>query len=190
MNQHQRHLRVPLKARAEEYLERARDLFIFSLDRPALLREALIHARKALLLDPRNCDTLNLLGSIYADFDDPKSTTQALRYYDDAIALYPNCPDAYDGKAGVLMYSLDQPEEAESLARKALALAKRNGEPAESLEFFYDTLIGILVVRKKHAQARWLIRRALRDCPSEFMKGMVEQPLKEIAESSPSATAV
>ena len=188
MNQHQRHRRVPLKARAEEYLERARVQFGFSHQRPDLLREALINARKALLLDPRNCEALNLLGSIYTHFDDPKSTTQALRCYDDAVALYPKCPDAYDGKADLLMYWLNQPEEAESLARKALALAKRNGEPSDSLEFFHVTLIDILVGRKKYAQARWAIRKALRDCPSEFMSNMVEQPLKEIAESSSCAS--
>ena len=82
------------------------------------------------------------------------------------------------------MYWLNQPEEAESLARKALALSASTREASDSLEFYYTTLIDILIGRKKYAQARWLIRKALRDCPSEFMRDMVEQPLKEIESSA------
>jgi hypothetical protein len=81
------------------------------------------------------------------------------------------------------MYWLHQPDEAERLARKAIALSVRTGEEYEPLEFCYSTLIGILIGRKKYAQARWLTRRALRDCPSESMRGMVEQVLKEIESS-------
>ena len=51
------------------------------------------------------------------------------------------------------------------------------------LGFSSSTLIDILIGRKKFAQARWLIRRALRDCPSELMRDMVAQPLKEIETS-------
>jgi tetratricopeptide (TPR) repeat protein len=170
-----------LKARAEKYLDRARDLYIFSEDsRPALLREALIMARKALLIDPRNYETLLLMGNIIADIDDPKCIPQALRYYDQAISLRPQIPDGYDAKADLLMYWLDQPEEAELIARKALALSVHSGELSE---FSYSTLIDILIGRKKFAQARWLIRKALRDCPSEVMRDMVAMPLKEIEAS-------
>jgi tetratricopeptide (TPR) repeat protein len=172
------------------YLDRAGELYGFSGEsNPALLREALITAKKSLLLDPQNYETLVLLGNIYSNFDDAKSTAQALRYYDQAIALRSESPNAYDAKASLLMFWLHQPEEAEHLARKALALSVRTGEASESLEHelsvitlesCYATLIDILVGRKKYAQARWLIRRALRDCPSENMRGIVEQPLKEI----------
>jgi tetratricopeptide (TPR) repeat protein len=148
-----------------------------------LLEEALKTAKKSLLLDPRNSDTLVLLGSIYLDFDDPKSTAQALRYYDEAIVLRPESSRGYDAKAGLLMYYLHQPEEAERLARKALALSVHGGEGPEFLEPCYTTLIDILVGRKKYAEARWSIRRALRDCPSESMRDMVELPLKEIESS-------
>jgi tetratricopeptide (TPR) repeat protein len=192
MNQRRSHPRMRPKARAEKYLDRAGELYGFSDSNPALLREALITAKKSLLLNPENYETFVLLGNIYSDFDDPKSTAQALRYYDQAITLRPEGPGAYDAKAGLLMYWLDQPEEAERLARKALALSLRTGEVSESLEYelslialesCYTTLIDILVGRKKYAQARWLIRRALRDCPSENMRGIVEQPLKEIGSS-------
>ena len=185
MNQRGNHPRIPLKARAEEYLDRAGELYGFSDDsQPASLRKALITARKSLLLDPRNYETLVLLGEIISDFDDPKSTDQALRYYNQAIALRPEFPEGYSAKAGLLMYWLNQPEEAESLARKALALSAFTREASDSPEFYYTTLIDILIGRKKYAQARWLIRKALRDCPSEFMRDMVEQPLKEIESSA------
>jgi len=181
MKRRRSHPRISLKARAEEYLDRASDLYIFSEDsRPALLREALAIARRSLLIDPQNYEALLLLGNIISDIDDPKCLPQALRYYDQAIALQPEIPDGYDAKAGLLMYWLDQPEEAELVARKALALSVHRGEVSE---YCYSTLIDILIGRKKFAQARRLIRRALRDCPSESMEDMVAQPLKEIESS-------
>jgi len=184
MTQRRNRPRILLKARAEEYLDRARELYGFSDDsHPASLRKALITAKKSLLLDPRNYETLVLLGEIISDFDDSKSTAQALRYYNQAIALRPESPAGYDAKAGLLMYWLHQPEEAERVARKALALSVRSGEATEFLEARYLTMIDILIGRKKYAQARWFIRKALRDCPSESMRGMVEQPLKEIESS-------
>ena len=87
------------------------------------------------------------------------------------------------------MYWLHQPEEAELLARKSLALSLRSCRESKSLEHelsvialehSYSTLIDILIGREKFAQARWLIKRALRDCPSEIMRDLVAQPLKEI----------
>jgi tetratricopeptide (TPR) repeat protein len=184
MNPRRSHPRIRLKARAEEYLQRATDLFIFSEDsRPALLREALAIARRSLLLDPRNYETLVLLGNIISDIDDPNSIDQALHYYNQAIALRPECPDAYRSKAGLLMFWLNEPEEAERLARRALTLSLRSGEASENLEFCYANLIDILVEREKFARARWYIRRALRDCPGEFMSDMVAQPLKQIESS-------
>jgi len=78
------------------------------------------------------------------------------------------------------MYWLDRPEEAELLARKALALSVQSGEVSE---YCYSTLIDILIGRKKFAQARRLIGRALRDCPGESMEDMGAQRLKEIESS-------
>ncbi len=78
------------------------------------------------------------------------------------------------------MYWLDQPEEAELLARKAFALSVHSGEVSE---YCYSTLIDILIGRKKFAQARRLIRRALRDSPSESIEDMVAQRIKEIESS-------
>jgi tetratricopeptide (TPR) repeat protein len=171
MKRRRSHPRISLKTRAEKYLDRASDLYIFSENsRPALLREALVMARKALLIDPRNYEALLLLGNIISDIDQPRCIPQALRYYDQAIALRPEIPDSYAAKAGLLMYWLGQPEEAELLERKALALSVHGGELSE---FSYSTLIDILIGRKKFAQARWLIRKALRDCPSEVMRDMV-----------------
>jgi tetratricopeptide (TPR) repeat protein len=184
MNPRRSHPRIRLKARAEEYLQRATDLFIFSEDsRPALLREALAIARRSLLLDQRNYETLVLLGDIISDIDDPNYIDQALHYYNQAIALRPECPEAYRSKAGLLMFWLNEPEEAEQLARRALTLSLRSGEASKDLQFCYGSLIDILVERKKFAPARWYIRRALRDCPSELMSDMVAQPLKEIESS-------
>jgi tetratricopeptide (TPR) repeat protein len=183
MYQRRKNARAGVKAKAEEYLDRARELYGFSNSDPALLRGALIKARKSLLLDPENYETLILLGDIFTDFDDPKFTAQALRHYERAIAVRPEDPAGYEGKASLLMYWLHRPHEAEILARKALALSVHNGEVQELLEFRYTTLIDILVGRKKYGPARWLIRRALRDCPSEFMRGVVELPLKEIESS-------
>jgi tetratricopeptide (TPR) repeat protein len=180
MKRRRNHPRISLRTRAEEYLDRASELYAFSDSRPALLQEALAIARKSRLIDPQNYEALLLLGNIISDIDDPKCIPQALRYYDQAIALHPEIPDGYAAKAGLLMYWLDQPEEAELLARKALALSVRSGEVSEHC---YSTLIDILIARKKFAQARWLIRRALRDCPSESMEDMVAQPLKEIESS-------
>jgi tetratricopeptide (TPR) repeat protein len=164
-------------------LDRARELYGLSASTPSLLRKALAEARKALLLDARSYGTLVLLGDVLADFDKPDSTGQALKYFDEAIALDPNHPEAYCAKAGLLMYWLNEPKEAERNARKALSLSARNRDAHESLESSYATLIDILMGRKRYAQACWLIRKALRDCPTEFMKDMVEQPLKEIESS-------
>jgi tetratricopeptide (TPR) repeat protein len=184
MNPRRSNPRVWLKAKADEYLDRASDLYIFGEDnRAAVFREALAIAKRSLLLDPRNYKILVLIGDIISDIDDTRSIDQALRYYNQAIALRPECPDAYQSKAGLLMFWLNRPEEAERHARKALALSLRSGEGSEGLEFSYASLIDILVERKKFARARWYIRRALRDCPSEFMSDLVAQPLKEIESS-------
>lgn len=172
------------RAISGQYLARARELFGLSDLHPGgerrALEDALSRAKRSLLLDPENYEVLILLGRICEAMDDPESVAQALCHYDRAIALHPDNADGYDAKAGLLMYYLNRPEEAERTARKALTAAKARHESPEFLELRYMTLIDILVAREKYPQARWLIRRALRDCPTEFMADMVEMPLKEI----------
>jgi len=179
-NQRRQRVRIA----AEEYQERASDLFVSSDLKPSderkILEAALVKAKRSLLLDPENYATLVLLGHIYSTLDDPQSYAHALRYYERAIALQPRSGRAYEGKADVLMYGLDQPEEAERFARKAVAVSLRSGEESDLLELRYMTLIDILEARRKFPQVRWIIRQALRRCPSEFMKDTAEGTLRRI----------
>lgn len=176
------------KSRAQHYLDRGRELFGMSgpdpSDEQRDLRLALVQAKRALLLDPANYGATVLMGEILQDIDTPDSLAQALELYDKAIALNPSSADAYAVKAELLIYHLNQPIEAERLARKALAIAKQTHEPLEFLESRYSTLIDILVERRKVAQARWMVKRALHDCPTDSMKSMVEQPLLQIEAES------
>jgi tetratricopeptide (TPR) repeat protein len=163
--------RLERSDRVEKFLDDARTLLGFADSETAAgkrdLRDAEIKAKKGLLLDPENYELLVLLAHIHLDRDE---FTEGLRYLDQAIALAPDQARAYDSKAQVLIDYLDKPVEAESCARKALSLSKKTGEEPEFLEFRYSTLIDILVARKKYAEARWIVKRALRDCPSDFMK--------------------
>ncbi|GEM_PF-4669683 len=172
-----------LKIRAEQLAERAQALYLANDSKTErgrhALREAMASIRKFLLLEPNNYHGLLLAGRISAEFDDAPSTTRALQYFEKAIARCPYSPDAYQDKAGLLMHDLKRPGEAERFARKALSLSEQRED--ELLDSSYATLIDILVARRKYSQARWLIRRALHDCPTEFMKATVEMPLKEIA---------
>lgn len=164
------------------YQEEASNLFVFS-DPPKerkKLAAALVSAKRSLLIDPANYETLTLVGDIYSAIGDKQSARQALQYYDRAIALKPNLADAYSGKADLLMFQFDLPDDAERLARKALALSRINHEEGELLELRYITLLGILESRGKHNAARWLIRQALRNNPSDTMKGICENTLKRM----------
>jgi tetratricopeptide (TPR) repeat protein len=172
-----------LKIRAEQLAERAQTLYLANDGKTErgrrALREAMASIRKFLLLEPNNYHGLLLAGRISAEFDDASSTARALQYFEKAIAICPDSPDAYQDKAGLLMYDLKRPGEAERFARKALSLAEQSGD--ELIDSSYAALIDILVGRRKYSHARWMIRRALRDCPTEFMKATVEMPLREIA---------
>src|SRR5581483_7147 len=167
-----------LKIRAEQLAERARTLYLANDNKRErgrrALREAMASIRKFLLLEPNNYHGLLLAGRISAEFDDAASSARALHYFEKAILQCPNFPDAYQDKAGLLMYDFKRPEEAERFARKALSLSKQRND--ELLDSSYATLIDILVARRKFSQARWLIRCALHDCPTEFMKSAVEMP--------------
>ncbi len=172
------------RATALRYHERASDLFIASdPNKPGArktLREALVNANRALLLKPEDYDTLVLKGKIFFALGDRLSIRQAQECYNRAIAAYPENSDAYSGKADLLMYDLDSPEEAESMARKALSLAQRDHEDPDLVEMKYLGLLDILEGRGKLREAKWLLRQALRNHPSEMMKEMAEITLKRM----------
>lgn len=176
------------KSRAQGYLDRGRELFGMSglegKDERRDLHHALVQAKRALLLDPGSYEATVLMSKILKSMETSDAVGQALELCDKAIVLDPSRPDAYNVKAGLLMYELSQPNEAERLARKALTIAKQTHEPVEFLELRYSDLIEILVERKKYSQARWMVKRALHDCPTDFMKAMVKQPLLEIESQS------
>jgi tetratricopeptide (TPR) repeat protein len=171
---------------AERYRAKASDLFVWTdSDSPSERRNletALVNIKRALLLDPDNYEFLVLAGDILCSLDDEASVAAALEYYERAIRLEPENPDAYDSKSSLLMYWTEPPEaaEAERLARKAVALAIMRGDP-ESLELKYSNLIGVLETRHKFDALRWTIRQALKKCPSEFLKDLTEATLKRVA---------
>jgi tetratricopeptide (TPR) repeat protein len=182
MNQ-RRTNRQKRQIRVGRFIDDARWLFGFAPSSPegdGDLRNAEIKVKRALLLDPESYESLVLLAEVCLDYDDEEKTAEAVRYLERAIELSADKPDAYDSLAHALFYHRNKPEEGESCARKALSLSKESGEETQFLELRYMTLIDILVLRQKYAEARWIIKRALRDCPTDFMKGAVEMPLKEI----------
>jgi len=102
-------------AAAEEYRMAASDLYGMSDVNPAVERSALraarVKANRALMLDPKNYETLVLLGRIMSDFDDPDSVARALEFYDRAIQLCPENPDAYRDKSDVVLFQINPPDE-------------------------------------------------------------------------------
>lgn len=168
----------------------ASDLYIRSYSKDEIdhgaLREALIKAKRALLLAPDDYDNLILVARILGDFDDQESHAQSLKYYERAIALRPDFPAAYEERAQFLMYWLEPPNpvEAERLARKALKLSLRDDEDPETLALTFSTLIGILETRRKFDETRRIIRQALRKCPTELMRGLAEATLSRIGNST------
>jgi pentatricopeptide repeat protein len=181
---------VPKATRAQKYLDEARDLFAFSMKGEALttdesmLKAAEIKAKRTLLLDPSSYDATLLLGHIFADYDDADSSQQASRYYDLAMSLEPDNPEPYDGKASVLLFDLGQPVEAEQLARKAIALASPPQQGSDFLETTYSTLIAALMAQGKFAAAREVMREAQQSCPTESMRALVANTLKEFPPES------
>jgi cytochrome c-type biogenesis protein CcmH/NrfG len=172
------------RAAALKYHQRASRLFTSSdPDRPDCrkkLKEALASAKRALMLDPDNYESLVLMGEIYFDLGDARSIYQAQECYDRAITLSPKRPDAYAGKANLMLYDLNAPDEAELLARKALRLSQEAGEDPELLEMNYIGLLNVLEARGKFASAKWLVRRALSTNPSDFMRGIANSTLKRM----------
>ena len=185
-----RHL-APRATRVQDYLDGARELFIFSMKGEPLttdvsmLRAAEVKARRALLLDPSSYDAVLLLGDILADYDDDlKSSKEALRYYDLAMRMEPDDPEPYHGKAGVLLWDLKQPVAAEQFARQAIALNSRRRRDVFLLEITYSTLIAALMEQRKFAEAREALRKAQWRCPTETMKALVADTLEQLPPES------
>lgn len=171
-----------LQKKADRYQEKASDLFISS-EGPhggEDLRTALGQARKALLLDPTNYDTIVLIAHIYADIGDQESVANAREFYDRATEIEPSNPRAYISKAELLMYELNDPDEAEAIARKALSLARRDPETKESLDLAYTTLMDILESRGKLQELRWIMRQALKQAPTELLRDAVNDKMKKL----------
>jgi cytochrome c-type biogenesis protein CcmH/NrfG len=126
MVRHSSNRHKPISAQADTLANDASDLYVRSYSKGEIdqtaLREALIKAKRALVLAPGDYHNLILVARIFSDFNDQQSHAQSLKYYERAIALRPDLPVAYEEKAQFLMDWLDPPDpaEAERLARKAL----------------------------------------------------------------------
>jgi tetratricopeptide (TPR) repeat protein len=178
--------RVSTVEQAENYHNRASDIFICTKsDDPEYrhkIETAITHMRRALLIDPDHYEFLVFMGILLDALDDQSATSQALEYYDRAIALRPEHPDAYQSKASALIWSTP-PEEAnaEWLARKAVELAREYYKEPGELQYAYMALLDILEARKKFGELRWTILKTRKDCPSDFLKDFTDATLKQIA---------
>lgn len=85
----------------------------------ALRRDAIAQARRAAELSPLDGIYAAALGDVLADSGDLPG---ALEAYSRALALFPNSPDASQGRAGILL-SLGRAGDARIEVRRALALA-------------------------------------------------------------------
>jgi len=178
--------RRAVKEALEAYRARASELYVWSdADSPNEKKEllkALVAAKRSLLIDPKNYKTYVLIANICASLDSRETVHDALDFYNRAIAVNPDLPDAYAGKADLLMYHLRRPAQAEELSRRALKSSLRAKEPTELLELRFIGLSGILESREKFADARSVIRQALRHSKSEFIKEFAATALKRIAQ--------
>lgn len=178
--------RVSTFEKAENYHHLASDIFIYTeSDDPYYRRKietAVLNMRRALLIDPDNYDFLVFMGNLLDALDDQSAAIQALEYYDRAIRLRPEHPDAYKSKASALIWAKPPDEaNAERLARKALDLARKFTEEPEELQYAYMTLLDVLEARNKFGELRWAILKARKDCPSDFMKDLTDATLEQIA---------
>ena len=182
--------RLPIGEQAEKFHTLASDIFICTgSDDPNYrqkIETAITHLRKALLIDPDNYDFLALMGSLFDALDDQSA---ALKYYDLAIRLRPEHPDAYISKSGTLLWASPPDQvEAERLARKAVVLARDFPEEPEELQFAYFALLDVLEARCKFGELRWTIRKARKECPTEFMRDLTDSTLRQIAEKEAEAS--
>jgi tetratricopeptide (TPR) repeat protein len=96
------------RMRAERYIARARELYVGAPGETGFvnydLSKALINAKRAIILDPNNYAALVLLGKIVGEQDESENGLRtALDYYDKAISVNPNIPDAYQAK-GIALF--------------------------------------------------------------------------------------
>jgi tetratricopeptide (TPR) repeat protein len=92
------------QARAERYLKRARELYIGKPGETGFvkydLHKALINVKRALMLTPKSYDSLVLIGNIIGELDESEDGLRTvIGYYDKAISLQPENPDAHGAKA-------------------------------------------------------------------------------------------
>jgi tetratricopeptide (TPR) repeat protein len=166
---HPTNRRKALRGKADIYWEEARDLYIRSYSRGKInqrgLRAAIVKANRAMLFNPRDYDATLLLGDIFSDLEDANSCGRAFDYYDRAISLRPDLPDAYENKARLLL-QLDRPQDALPLARKAVSIALTHGYDPEYLDLTYSPLIEALIKQQEFSEARAAIRAATEKCAS------------------------
>ena len=98
-------------------------------------------------------------------------------------------PEAYSSKASALLWANPPDQaEAERLARKALTLARESSKEPEELEHEYFTLLDVLEARNKFGELRWIVLKALKECPTEFMRNLADSTLRRIAEKEVEAS--
>jgi tetratricopeptide (TPR) repeat protein len=173
---------------ARRYRERAEELFFLSgstavLDVPQL-KSALWHSKRALLANPSDYSTLVLVGDIQGDLG---ANETAFDYYDQAVRVQPEIADAYLAKAGLLLYNLERPTEAEPLARKGMQLLLADDASDLDLRLGYVVLIDVYIAEEKFAQARAAIREALERVPGSEMRRQAAAALRRIGKQSRSA---
>jgi tetratricopeptide (TPR) repeat protein len=156
-----------IQARAEYYLERARDLYIGYPGETEFegydLRKALINVRRALMLDPQSYDALILSGQIVHELDwSPEGLRRANKYYDRAISLHPGMAAAFSSKAAAFLNTGDF-KSAEAPARRAWLLTLRdpNAEPSDIKDAACE-LSTALEGQGKWKPARIVLQRALK----------------------------
>ena len=186
MNLEKKRHRRPIAAESDKFLDEGRELFALSYAKGnidlAMVREALVKAKRALLLNPSNYDALVLMGSIYSDLEESDSYECALQAFDQAIQLEPDNYFAYSEKAGALL-ELNMPAEALAMAKKAITLASPDTEEPENAQFAYLHLIEALFANSLFTEARDAIRKAVQECPTELMSSQAEKWLNLIQET-------
>jgi len=183
--------RPPNRKKADDYRAEAFDLY-FTEEVPAdeaKLREALIKAKRSVLLDP-GYENLTMIASILGEYDDAESNRRAVEYCDRAITLEPGNPDAYASKASLLSRIPGRLPEAEQAARTSIALSLVQNDSIDTIELEFSSLVDILIDQRKYTTARAAIRLALRHSQSEFLRSLLKQASQRIKqETRPSERA-
>ena len=159
--------RIDTKARAEDYLARASDLYIGRYRRGKFvdidLRGAMVKVKRALLLDPENYDALALMGTILKELNvSDEVPLQAIEFYDRAIRIDPLNPEAYSSKADAFS-DAGKYQRALASARKAWRLTLQDKSADDfSIGVACVSVRDILVKLKKWKEAGRVLREGLR----------------------------